>query len=117
MPADTNPAGDIFGGYIMAMMDIAAGMSATAEARGRVVTASVSRLSFLAPVHVGDSISCYTELVRRGRSSMTFAVEVWVLRQRIGDHVKVTEAEFVLVAVDDDSRPRPLPDVPSTVAT
>ncbi len=105
MPADTNPSGDIFGGHVMALMDIAAGMSASAAAEGRVVTASVSRLSFLAPVHVGDAISCYTELVRRGRTSMTFSVEAWVHRQRIGDLVKVTEAEFVMVAVDADGRP------------
>jgi len=110
MPADTNPSGDIFGGHVMALMDIAAGMSAAAAAEGRVVTASVSRLSFLAPVHVGDAISCYTELVRRGRTSMTFSVEAWVHRQRIGDLVKVTEAEFVMVAVDADGRPRPVPE-------
>jgi acyl-CoA thioesterase YciA len=111
MPADTNPAGDIFGGHIMAMMDLAAGLSATTVANGRVVTASVSRLSFLAPVQVGDAISCYTELLRRGRTSMAFAVEVWVRRQRLGEEVKVTEAEFIMVAVDSMGRPRPLPGV------
>jgi acyl-CoA thioesterase YciA len=108
MPADTNPLGDIFGGWIMSLMDSAAKMSATQHAHGRVVTAAVSNIVFLAPIKVGDTVCCYTDLTRRGRSSMTLAVEVWVLRQGQGDRVKVTDAEFTFVAVDDDGRPRPL---------
>jgi acyl-CoA thioesterase YciA len=108
MPADTNPLGDIFGGWIMSLMDSAAKMSATQHAHGRVVTAAVSNIVFLAPIKVGDTVCCYTDLTRRGRSSMTLAVEVWVLRQGQGDRVKVTDAEFTFVAVDDDGRPRAL---------
>jgi acyl-CoA thioesterase YciA len=108
MPADTNPAGDIFGGWIMSLMDLAAGMTATPIADGRVVTAAVSNLTFLQPVKVGDVVCCYAELLRTGRSSLTLGVETWVLRERRGDRVKVTAAEFVLVAVDDAGRPRQL---------
>jgi acyl-CoA thioesterase YciA len=108
MPADTNPLGDIFGGWIMSLMDSAAKMSATQQANGRVVTAAVSNIVFLAPIKVGDTVCCYTDLTRRGRSSITLAVEVWVLRQGQGERVKVTDAEFTFVAVDDDGRPRPL---------
>jgi acyl-CoA thioesterase YciA len=107
MPADTNPAGDIFGGWIMSLMDLAAGMSARADAGGRVATAAVSHLAFLEPVKVGDVVCCYTDLVRTGRTSATYDVNVWVLRQGQGSRVKVTEAQFVMVAVDPAGRPRP----------
>ena len=108
MPADCNPRGDIFGGWIMALMDSAGKMSATPHARGRVVTVSVSNITFLQPVHVGDTVCCYTEVKRTGRTSITLDVEVWVLRQGQGKRVKVTEAEFTFVAVGDDGRPREL---------
>jgi acyl-CoA thioesterase YciA len=110
MPADTNPSGDIFGGWIMSLMDLAAGMTATTRAHGRVVTAAVSDLSFLAPVKVGDAVCCYTDVVSTGRSSLKLSVEVWVLRERLGARMKVTEATFTLVAVDADGKPRPLPE-------
>jgi acyl-CoA thioesterase YciA len=110
MPADTNPAGDIFGGWIMSLMDLAAGVSAGTRARGRVATASVSNLSFLQPVKVGDVVCVHTNITRTGRSSITLGVETWVLRRGQGERVKVTAAEFVLVAVDDNGRPRRLPD-------
>jgi acyl-CoA thioesterase YciA len=109
MPADTNPVGDIFGGWIMSLMDLAAGVAASSRAKGRVATAAVSNLSFLRPVKVGDVVCVYTEISRTGRTSITLAVETWVLRQGQGDRVRVTAAEFVLVAVDDTGRPRPLP--------
>ena len=109
MPADTNPSGDIFGGWIMSLMDLAAGMTATARAKGRVVTAAVSDLSFIAPVKVGDAVCCYTDLIGTGRSSMRLSVEVWVLRERLGARMKVTEAVFTLVAVDEAGKARPLP--------
>ena len=108
MPANTNPLGDIFGGWIMSLMDSAAKMSATRQAHGRVVTAAVSNIVFRAPIKVGDTVCCYTDLTRIGRSSLTLAVEVWVLRQGQGDREKVTDAEFTFVAVDDAGRPRPL---------
>jgi acyl-CoA thioesterase YciA len=108
MPADTNPAGDIFGGWIMSLMDLAAGMSATQHARGRVVTAAVSNLAFLAPVKVGDTVCCYTSLVRTGRTSLTLSVEAWILRWGQRDRIRVTAAEFILVAVDANGKPRPI---------
>ena len=107
MPKNTTPSGDIFGGWIMSLMDLAAGLAGTARANGRVVTASVSDLSFLAPVKVGDAVCCYAELVRVGRSSMVYDIETWVLPQRLsGAMVKVTEAQFTMVAVDETGRPR-----------
>jgi acyl-CoA thioesterase YciA len=109
MPADSNPRGDIFGGWIMALMDAAGKMTATPHAGGRVVTVAVSKIAFLAPVHVGDTVCCYTEIKRLGRTSITLDVEVWVRRQGQGDRIRVTEAEFTFVAIDDDGRPRPLP--------
>jgi acyl-CoA thioesterase YciA len=108
MPADTNPAGDIFGGWIMSLMDLAAGITGAAEAKGRVVTAAVSNLSFILPVKVGDVVCVYTEVNRVGRTSITLGVETWVLRRGQDDRVRVTAAEFVLVAVDDAGRPREL---------
>jgi acyl-CoA thioesterase YciA len=108
MPADTNPAGDIFGGWIMSLMDLAAGITGASRAKGRVVTAAVSNLSFIRPVKVGDVVCVYTEVNRIGRTSVTLGVETWVLRQGQGERVRVTAAEFVLVAVDDNGRPRML---------
>jgi acyl-CoA thioesterase YciA len=106
MPADTNPSGDIFGGWIMSLMDLAAGVAAGTHARGRVVTAAVSNLSFIRPVQVGDVVCVYTGINRLGRTSITLGVEAWVLRRGQGERVRVTAAEFVLVAVDDNGRPR-----------
>jgi acyl-CoA thioesterase YciA len=109
MPADTNPAGDIFGGWIMSLMDLAAGIAAGTRAKGRVATAAVSKLSFIQPVKVGDVVCVYTEIVRTGRTSVTLDVETWVLRRGQGQRTQVTAAEIVLVAVDENGRPRPLP--------
>ena len=109
MPADTNPAGDIFGGWIMSLMDLAAGVSAGTRARGRVATAAVSKLSFIQPVKVGDVVCVYTDIIRTGRTSVTLEVETWVLRRGQGERTRVTAAEFVLVAVDEHGKPRPLP--------
>jgi acyl-CoA thioesterase YciA len=108
MPADTNPAGDIFGGWIMGLMDSAAGIVAREKAQGRVVTASVSSLSFLQPVKVGDVVCCYTTITGTGRSSITLDVETWVVRDFAKSRLKVTDAKFVLVAIGADGRPRPL---------
>jgi acyl-CoA thioesterase YciA len=108
MPAHTNPAGDVFGGWIMASMDAAAGMTATTLAGGRTVTVAVSNMVFMQPVKVGDAVCFYTDVIRTGRSSIELAVEVWVLRQGRGERLKVTQAEFTFVAVGEDGRPRPL---------
>ena len=106
MPADTNPMGNIFGGWIMSLMDASGKVTAARHAQGRVMTVSVSNISFLQPVNVGDTVCCYTDVLRTGRSSVTLAIEVWVLRQGQGDRVKVTDAEFTFVAVNDNGRPR-----------
>ncbi len=109
MPADTNAAGDIFGGWVMAQMDLACGIRAAERAHGRVVTAAVKEMSFAAPMKVGDTLSIYTQIVRVGRTSMTLKVEAWA--QRYLTHVKerVTDAEFGMVALDGDGRPTPVP--------
>ncbi len=106
MPADTNPSGNIFGGWIMASMDAAASMTTTRLANGPVVTVSVSNMVFVQPVKVGDTVCFYTDLTRIGRTSITLDVAVWVLRNGCGDRMKVTHAEFTFVAVDEDGRPR-----------
>lgn len=109
MPADTNPAGDIFGGWIMSLMDLAAGTAAAARAKGRTATAAVSHLSFLRPVKVGDVVCVYTKVIRVGRTSMSISVEAWALPRGLGARHKVTAAEFVMVAVDEYGKPRPVP--------
>ena len=107
MPANTNPSGDIFGGWIMSLMDLAAGLAAADHACGRVVTAAVSHLAFLGPVKVGDAVCCYANLVRTGRTSMVFGIETWALRRGTArQRIRVTEAEFTMVAVDEAGRPR-----------
>jgi acyl-CoA thioesterase YciA len=108
MPANTNPRGDIFGGWIMGLMDAAASMTAASHAEGSVVTVAVSNIAFLQPVQVGDAVCCYTDPVRIGRTSITLNIEVWVLRQGRGARLKVTEAEFTFVAVNENGRPCPL---------
>jgi len=110
MPADTNPPGDIFGGWLMAQMDLAAGNLAARTARERSATVSVEAIQFLSPVYVEDEVSLYAELTRTGRTSMTIHVEAW-RRSRDGDRSeKVTDASFTFVALDQTGRPRPLPD-------
>jgi len=108
MPSYTNPMGNIFGGYLMSVMDAAALMTATKIANGTVVTVAVSNMTFLEPVRVGDAICCYTDVTALGTTSLTLAVEVWVLREGQGDRVKVTQAEFTFVALDDNGSPRPV---------
>ena len=108
MPADTNPAGDIFGGWLMWQMDLAAGLAATRRARGRCATVAVEAITFLSPVQVGDEVSLYADIVSVGRTSMRLEVQAW-RRPRDGeDSVPVTEAVFTFVAIDDQRRPRPI---------
>lgn len=106
MPADTNPSGDIFGGWVLAQMDLAAGIIAARRANGRVATVALDGMAFLRPVNVGDVVSCYAKVTRIGRTSLTVEVETYVLRGRVGDEVKVTEGHFTMVAIDDDGKPR-----------
>jgi acyl-CoA thioesterase YciA len=110
MPADTNPAGDIFGGWLMSQMDLAAGNLAALTARGRVATVAVEGMRFHLPVKVGDEVSLFADLTRRGRSSMHIHVTAW-RRSRHGEtSEKVTCATFVFVALDGDGRPRQIPE-------
>lgn len=109
MPADTNPAGDIFGGWLMAQMDLAAGNTAARIARGRSATIAVDGIQFLKPVYVGDEVTLFAELESVGRTSMKIRVEAW-RRARDGDESeKVTDALFTFVALDQRGRPRPVP--------
>ncbi len=111
MPADTNPAGDIFGGWLMAQMDLAAGNTAARVARGRSATIAVDGIQFLKPVYVGDEVTLFAELQSVGRTSMTIEVQAW-RRPRDGDTCeKVTEAMFTFVALDETGRPRPIPQI------
>jgi acyl-CoA thioesterase YciA len=109
MPADTNANGDIFGGWVLSQMDLAGGIAAGQRAEGRVVTIAVDKMKFIRPVHVGDVLCVYTEVVKVGRSSMEINLVAWALRHRFGEREKVTEAMFTMVAVDDDGKPRPVP--------
>jgi acyl-CoA thioesterase YciA len=108
MPAHSNPAGNVFGGWIMASMDAAASMASTRIVDGPAVTVAVTSMVFIAPVKVGDTVCFYADVKRLGRTSVTLDVEVWVLRQGRGERIKVTEAEFTFVAVDEAGRPRPI---------
>ena len=110
MPADTNANGDIFGGWIMAQMDLGASVLAKARARGRVATVAVDSMTFHHPVKVGDLISIHSDMLREGRTSMTIAVEVWAMRNAFETRFKVTEARFVFVAIDEAGSKRPLPE-------
>ncbi|TDO98922.1 acyl-CoA thioesterase [Marinomonas balearica] len=109
MPADTNPAGDIFGGWVVSQMDLAAGICAGQRAQTRVVTVSIDGMSFIRPVKVGDILGVYTYVESIGRTSMNIHVEAWVRRGRIGHREKVTEASFKFVAIDDDGKSMPIP--------
>ena len=106
MPADTNANGDIFGGWLLSQMDIAGGVAAAEVARGRVATVAVQGMSFLTPVHVGAVVSCYCDILDIGRSSVRVLIEVWINSQHDGEPIKVTEGEFIYVAIDDAKRTR-----------
>lgn len=110
MPADTNANGDIFGGWLMAQMDLACSVLARGRAGGRVATVAVEGMSFHRPVRVGDVVSFYGTMLREGTTSMAIDVEAWVTRFPEGGQLKVTEAKFVFVAVDGEGRKRPLPE-------
>jgi len=108
MPADANPNGDIFGGWLMSQMDLAGGAHAYQEAKGRTATVAVNAMSFHLPVQIGDLVSCYCETTRVGHTSITIKVETWVKRRSNGREEKVTEGLFTFVAIDDEGRPRPV---------
>jgi len=109
MPRDANPSGDIFGGWVLSQMDIAAGMTASQRSHGRVATVAIDAMSFHFPVFVGDILCVYTDIVRIGTTSMKIQVEAWAIRASVGQDVKVTEGLFTFVAIDQDRKPRPVP--------
>ena len=101
MPADTNPSGDIFGGWLLAQMDVAGAIHAKRRAGGRVVTVGIEAMDFHLPVYVGDQVSCFCETLSVGRTSIAVRVETWVMRSDLSEELKVTEGTFTYVTVDD----------------
>lgn len=116
MPKDTNANGDIFGGWLVSQMDIAAGICSKRECQGRSVTVSIKNVNFIKPVGVGDVVSCYTSVERRGRTSIEIYVEVWTIPFDQGETSKVGDGLFVFVAIDEDGKPRRLPEASSDAA-
>ena len=108
MPRDTNFSGDIFGGWLLSQMDLAGAITAGEGAKGRVATVAVDGMAFITPVHVGAVVSCYCDVLEVGRSSVRIMVEVWINSAQDGEPIKVTEGEFVFVAIDDQKRTRPI---------
>ena len=108
MPKDTNANGDIFGGWLLSQMDIAGGIAASEMAGGRVATVAINGMVFLTPVHVGAVVTCYCDVLEVGRSSIRIMVEVWINSPHDGEPLKVTEGEFVFVAIDENGRTRPI---------
>jgi len=108
MPKDTNPNGDIFGGWLMSQMDLGSGILASKTAKTRVVTIAVEGMSFLHPVRVGDTVACYAWVEKIGRTSMVIPVEVWVQRYMQTEQTRVTRGVFTYVAVDNEGKPVPV---------
>ena len=110
MPKDTNANGDIFGGWLVSQMDLAAGIASKSVAKGRSATVAIQNVSFIAPVVVGSTVSCYTKLVKKGTSSMHFQVQVWTSLLVEGQRKKVADGVFVFVALDDNGKKRAIPE-------
>lgn len=108
MPADTNPNGDIFGGWLVSQMDLAGGVLAKILSQGRIVTVAINNITFIHPVKVGDLVSCYVKKTRQGRTSINVEIEVWTENFRDAVNHKVAHGEFVYVAIDDKGKPRPI---------
>ena len=109
MPADANPRGDIFGGWVLAQMDLAGAVPAIQRARGRVATVAVEAIRFHHPIYVGDLVSCYARIETVGRSSITVLIDTFATRSMDGERIRVTEGRFIYVATDEKGRPRPVP--------
>ena len=109
LPADSNANGDIFGGWLMSQMDLGASVLARRRARGRVATVAVDAMQFHKPVKIGDVVAIHADMQREGRSSMRIGIEVWVTRIPEDTPIKVTDAVFTFVAIDEEGRSRPLP--------
>jgi len=108
MPKDTNPSGDIFGGWLISQMDLGSSILAAKTAKARVVTVAMEGMSFLQPVRVGDRVACYARVEKIGRTSMRIPVEVWATRYQTGEQVKVTHGVFTYVALGPDGKPTPV---------
>jgi acyl-CoA thioesterase YciA len=106
MPRDANPGGDIFGGWTLSQMDLAGGVFAAHEAKGRVATVAIDAMKFLRPITVGDEVSCYCSRIERGDTSITIKVETWARSGSAPEGEKVTEGVFTFVAIDDSGKPR-----------
>jgi len=108
MPADTNANGDIFGGWLVSHMDMGAGIAARHHAQTRVVTVAIDSMVFIKPVHVGDTVTCYAELIKIGRTSMRLQIQSWSQSIYGQTPQKVAEGIFTFVAIDDDGKPQPV---------
>lgn len=110
MPADANPSGDIFGGWVLSQMDVAGGIAAAERAQGRVATVGIEAMSFLKPVKIGDILCVYTQILRVGRTSIAVEVEAWTKKVRHTEisRERVTHAVFTFVALDENGQPRPV---------
>ena len=110
MPADSNPSGDVFGGWLLSQMDIAGGVFCRKIAKGRVVTVAIDSTTFKLPVFVGDTLCCYVHLIKKGRTSITVGIEAWVNREfgEEGSSIKVTEGQYTYVKVDENRNPIPI---------
>ena len=108
MPADTNANGDIFGGWVVSNMDMAAGIEARRRAKSRAVTVAIDKLVFIEPVYVGDTVACYAEHVKTGRTSMQIKIEVWALSLLNERYRRVAEGLFTFVAINEDRKPHPV---------
>lgn len=108
MPMDTNPHGDIFGGWLVSQMDLAGSAVATRRAKGRVVTVAITTMTFHRPVFVGDEVACYAEVMKVGNTSLTVRIQSWACRGIGDEQIAVTEGVFTYVAVDAEGKPRPV---------
>ena len=113
MPADTNPHGDIFGGWLLCQMDLAGSTVATRRANGRVVTVAITGMAFHRPVLVGDEVTCFCSIETTGRTSLAVKIESWVRRSTGAVPIKVTEGLFTYVHVDGDGHPQPIETPPA----
>ena len=111
MPGDTNPAGHIFGGWVLSQMDMAGAIHTASHTRTRVVTVAVDSMKFHKPIHVGDEVSCYTTIEKIGRTSVALHIETWVRRARHGAPLMVTAGHFTYVAIDEQGLPTEIKDV------
>ncbi len=110
MPADANPSGDIFGGWVLSQMDIAGGIVASQRARGRLATVAITAMTFHLPVYVGDVLCVHVDIERIGRTSIATWIEDWALPRRRGQRVRLTQGEYIYFALDAEGRPRPVPE-------